>query len=264
MSAPKPKRPSPSTPASAAKEAALLAPIAHPEPLEVGRTVSLDPKALAALDRREVNVSEAFTIADASGAFFRASLKSAQGQALIYEALLGSPESPAQITLFCAVLARQRMITVTQKAAELGCVSLVPVLTEHSVQRGPALQKEKPWAWRGQALKGSRQCRRGSVMQVTEPLELQKALASSEWRLASARYVLDDRGPAPAELTAEAAQPGRYALLVGPEGGFSDEERAQIAAAGASTLRLGSRVLRAETAVFAGLAVLQHRLGDLR
>ena len=53
-------------------------------------------------------------------------------------------------------------------------------------------------------------------------------------------------------------------LVVGPEGGWSDAERAKLGAAGAAPIALGARVLRAETAVFAGLAVVQHRLGDLR
>ena len=51
---------------------------------------------------------------------------------------------------------------------------------------------------------------------------------------------------------------------MGPEGGLSDDERVALLAAGGTPLRLGGRVLRAETAVFSGLTVLQHRLGDMR
>lgn len=240
--------------------AKLLAPIRHAGALALGQTITLDQTAVAALALREVNVSEAFTLADESGRFYRASRKS-ETHALVYEAFASSPESPARITLFCAILGRQRMIQVTQKAAELGCVSLVPVLTEHSVQRGPALEKEKPWAWRGQSVKGSRQCRRGSVMHVAEPTALRDALTLPAWKNARARFFLDDRGGGQAAL--EGAGPADYALLVGPEGGFSDGERAILVAHHALALRLGGRVLRAETAVFAGLAVLQHRLGDM-
>lgn len=236
----------------------LLAPIRHASALELGQTVELDEAALAGLAFREVNVSEAFTLVDARGATFRASLKSPR-EALIYEAFTASPESPARITLFCAILGRQRMIQVAQKAAELGCVALVPVLTAHSVQRGPALEKEKPWAWRGQSVKGSRQCRRASVMDVTEPTPLAKALTLPAWRDARARFFLDDRS----EGALEADGPADYALCVGPEGGFSDSERALLRQRAGLPLRLGTRVLRAETAVFAGLSVLQHRLGDM-
>ena len=240
----------------------LLAPVRFAGALTLGQTVTLDDVAVAGLAFREVNVSEAFTLVDAEGRFFRASLK-APAQALVYESFDVAPESPALITLFCAILGRQRMILVTQKAAELGCDAMVPVVTQYSVQPGPALEKEKPWAWRGQSLKGSRQCRRGSVMQVHEPIDLQKALALPAWTGAHARFFLDDRGAA---VPTDELRPraGAYALMVGPEGGFSDAERALLLAAKGKSLRLGGRVLRAETAVFAGLSVLQHRLGDLR
>ncbi len=242
----------------------LLDPIRHAGSLSLGQSITLDDAAIAGLAFREVNVSEAFTVVDEEGQFFRASLK-APDQALVYESFAVAPESPARITLFCAVLGRQRMILVTQKAAELGCDAMVPVISQHSVQRGPALEKEKPWAWRGQSLKGSRQCRRGSVMQVTEPADLQAALAMPAWTEANARFFLDDRSDAEAvKLDELRASSGRYALMVGPEGGLSDPERALLLAAKGKPLRFGGRVLRAETAVFAGLAVLQHRLGDMR
>lgn len=239
-----------------------LGPIRHPGPLALGQTLELSAPMLAALAFREINVSEAFTLADSRDVFFRASRKT-ETHALVYEQLPTSPESNARITLFCAILGRQRMIQVTQKAAELGCVALVPVLTRHSVQRGAALEKEKPWAWKGQSLKGARQCRRASVMHVAEPTSLRDALASREWCEARGRWFMDDRSEA-ASWNGEDGRSADYALLVGPEGGLSDEERTMLLAAGGAPLRLGGRVLRAETAVFSGLTVLQHRLGDMR
>jgi len=244
------------------KRSSHLGPIRHPGALALGQTIELSAPMLAALTFREINVSEAFTLVDAGGGYFRASRKT-ETQALVYENLATSPESNAHITLFCAVLGRQRMIQVTQKAAELGCVTLVPVITQHSVQRGPALEKEKPWAWRGQSLKGARQCRRASIMHVAEPTSLRDALASPEWQAARVRYFMDDRAEV-ARWGDEGGQPADYALLVGPEGGLSDDERTSLLAAGGTPLRLGGRVLRAETAVFSGLTVLQHRLGDMR
>lgn len=242
---------------------ALFDPIRQARPIALGETITLDENALAGLALREINVSEAFTIVDGAGRYFRASLKR-PAEALVYEAFTSPPESPARITLFCAILSRQRMILVTQKAAELGAYALVPVLTERSVQRGPALEKEKPWAWRGQSLKGSRQCRRGSVMHVAEPTPLADALKLPSWSGARTRFFLDDK-PSDAEARLdEPGSAGSYALLVGPEGGLTDAERETLVTAGGASLRLGSRVLRAETAVFAGLSVLQHRLGDLR
>jgi 16S rRNA (uracil1498-N3)-methyltransferase len=245
----------------------LLAPLQFKGVLAVGETIALDVDQMNKLAFREVHVKEAFTIVSHDGTFFRASLKSAsptEGSAVVYEQMGASTESPARITLVCAVLGRQRMITVVQKATELGCVRVVPVFTEHSVQ--PAdLEKEKPWAWPGQAIKASRQCRRASVPEVLSVLPLETALAATYWKDARGRFSMDDREARRREDPfAKGEAPGDYALAVGPEGGWSDAERARLEKAGARPLALGSRVLRAETAVFAGLAILQHRLGDLR
>jgi 16S rRNA (uracil1498-N3)-methyltransferase len=244
------------------------APLRHATPLAQGETFSLDETAAKGLLFREINVKEAFTIVDAEGTLFRASLKQltdAGGEAVAYERMRGTTESPARITLVCAVLARQRMIQVVQKATELGCTRIVPMISDKSVQP-KELDHEKPWAWPGQALKGARQSRRASIPEVTKPMRFAKALAAAFWTEADARFVLDDRAPAAGDPLAIGRALGAeldVVLAIGPEGGWSDAEREALAAAGAKTLVLGSRVLRAETAVFAGLAVLQHRLGDL-
>lgn len=244
------------------------APLRHRAPLREGETFTFDEVCARGLRFREINVKEAFTLEDAEGTFFRASLKrldEGDGEAVAYERLRGSTESPARITLVCAVLARQRMIQVVQKATELGCVRVVPVFSEKSV--GPKdLDHEKPWAWPGQALKGARQSRRASVPEVTKTMPLAKALAAPFWTGAR-RFVLDDRAPEGSDPFPAPSSPATevdVALAIGPEGGWSDAERALLAEKGAVALALGARVLRAETAVFAGLAVLQHRLGDLR
>lgn len=245
-----------------------FAPIAVHETLALEREFSLDAVAARGLSFREVNVKEAFTVKDGEGAFFRASLKELgpeSARALAYERMSQSPESPARITLVCAILGRQRMIQVTQKATELGCVRVAPAFTERSVK--PAdLDHEKPWAWPGQAKKAAKQSRRSSVPEVLKAAPLARLVDEAFFREAQTRYVLDDRplGEAPLATFEPTPAPGDYVLLVGPEGGFSDAERALLASRNVVTLALGSRVLRAETAVFAGLAVLQHRLGDLR
>lgn len=249
-----------------APPAELLSPIACARAAAVGDTVtfgSLDARKLVA---REIQVKEAFTFVDADGAFFRASLRALapdRAEALVYERMTGSTESPARITLVCAVLSRQRMIPVVQKATELGCVRIVPALSDCSVDRGD-LDREKPWAWPGQALRAARQCRRASLPEVLGPTPLADALAAPYFARARARFFLDDRAFGGGDPLRDAPASADYVLAAGPEGGWSDAERERLAHAGARSLALGARVLRAETAVYAGLAILQHRLGDLR
>lgn len=240
-------------------------PIRHGVPLAEGNEITLDAAAMRGIAFREINPKEAFTIVDGEGNYFRASLTSADGRAIVYERMKGSPESPARITLLCAVLGRQRMILVTQKATELGVVRVVPVLSDHSVKPGD-LEHEKPWAWPGQALKGARQCRRASVPEVLAPQRLELALPAPFWKSAAMRFVLDDRvegGGDPFPSPQERPTLAEYVLAVGPEGGWSARELDLFRASGAVPLVLGARVLRAETAAIAGLAILQHRLGDL-
>ena len=246
------------------------APLRHSATLTVGETVTLDATVTKGLLFRKVNVKEAFTLLDAEGRAFRASLSACErdrATALVYEHLRDVPESPAHITLVCAVLQRQRMLWVAQKAAEIGVARLLPVFTLKSVQ-ADGLAHEKAHAWPGQALKGARQCRRASVPEVRATVPLESVFASELWQSADARIFLDDRADESdaRPLVRDETKPAperEIVLVVGPEGGFADVERRKLIAAGATPLRLGGRVLRAETAVMVGLAVVQHRVGDL-
>lgn len=225
--------------------------------------VTFDARNVARIRYRGINVKEAFTVRDADGRFFRAALRTCEGDvatALAYEAMENDPESPLAITLFNAVPQRQRMLWVTQKAAELGVFAIQPVFTVRSVQ-ADGLAHEKAHAWPAQAIKGARQCRRSIVPEVMRSLPLAEALATPAWTEASLRVVIDDR--AEAATTASTGVPTSVALVVGPEGGFNAQEREILRSAGAAMWRLGGRVMRAETASIAGIAVLQHRFGDL-
>lgn len=237
----------------------------HDAAVSLQERVTLDAAATAGLHFRKVNVKEAFTLVDAAGRYYRASLEAlsaTSATALPYEAMPAAPESPAHVTLVCAVLQRQRMLWVAQKAAELGAARVQPVFTLKSVQ-ADGLAHEKAHAWQGQALKGARQCRRASVPEVTKTVALDTVLASDAWRAATLRVFLDDRSEERAATTLAPHADPDVMLVIGPEGGFAHVERARLVAAGAKPLRLGGRVLRAETAVVVGLVVVQHHLGDL-
>src|SRR5436190_24170653 len=107
------------------------APLVHSQALAPGQRIALDASHARGLRFRQINPKEAFTLVDKEGGFFRASLTALTddgGEALVYEALPASTESPADITLLCAVLARQRMLGVVQKATELGVVRVIPFI----------------------------------------------------------------------------------------------------------------------------------------
>jgi 16S rRNA (uracil1498-N3)-methyltransferase len=219
-------------------------------------------RAAEQLKFRQINVKEAFTLVGPDGRYYRAALKdwSPEGAAgLVYEQMPASPESPLKLDLACAFLARQRMLFVCQKATELGVEHILPLFTEHSLG-ADALEHEKAHAWSGQALRAARQCRRSTVPEVRARAGLRDAVDSDVWAAADAHFYLDDYTERSAPLE---RGPGRVCLVVGPEGGWSDAERRLLQEAGARPLALGGRILRAETAVVAGLTVLQYALGDM-
>jgi 16S rRNA (uracil1498-N3)-methyltransferase len=209
---------------------------------------------------RGINAKEAFTIRDASGDYFRASLKELhreRGVALPYERMKRDPEPTLDITLACAVLARQRMLFVMQKATELGVTQIVPLITDHSVPP-EGLEHEKAASWPAQLLRAARQCRRGSIPHLHPPSSLDAFLTSPTFTSADLCVVLDDRS----DPTLAPKGPMRHIVLfVGPEGGFSDAERLKLEGKARQWV-LGGRVLRAETAVLVGLTAVQMTWGD--
>jgi len=235
-------------------------PLAIASRLKLQETFRLDRGLIKRLRWREINAKEAFTIRDASGEYFRASLLELDqrgGMALPYERMERPPESAIDITLACAVLARQRMHFVMQKATELGVRRIVPMITEHSV-KAEGLAQEQAHAWAGHIARAARQCRRSSLPALVGVMSLDDFLASKILAAAERCLYLDDRSDV---RPMDAERVKKIVLIVGPEGGFSDAERAKLEPKARSWV-LGGRILRAETAVVAGLTAVQVRWGD--
>ncbi len=144
---------------------------------------------------------------------------------------------------------------LAQKATELGVSLLQPVFTRRTIVRRVNLER-----LRANAIEAAEQSGRLSVPELREPLELARLLGN--WP-ADRKLLFFDEAGAPRVLEALADAPrGSWAVLIGPEGGFDAEERALIRAL-PSTLpaSLGGRILRADTAALAGLAIWQAQCG---
>ncbi|MFK8001599.1 MAG: 16S rRNA (uracil(1498)-N(3))-methyltransferase [Polyangiales bacterium] len=242
------------------------APIRHASVLKTETTITLDAAAVRGLRARDISAKEAFTLVDSEGRFFRAALtsvKKGSGKARVYEQMSESTESPAHITLLCAVLNRQRMMVVMQKATELGVSCIIPVLSERSVPR-EGLDHQKASSWPKQVLRAARQCRRASLPEVREAVDLASVVEEACFTEADQRLYLDNESNAVRTLAGVERPRGttKIAFAVGPEGGWSDDERALLVERGALALNLGARVVRAETAVMVGLTLLQQAYGD--
>ena len=172
-----------------------------------------------------------------------------------------------QLVLLCGLLKGEKQDFVVQKATELGAAAIVPVACQRSVpQLGEERAEKRQQRWARIALAAAQQCRRPDVPRVHGPTSLAAALQGCAPDPAALCLLLYEGPAAPlhallpttSELAPRALATVR--LLIGPEGGFSDAEVAAATAAGFLPASLGPRVLRAETAVVAALAVLQYAL----
>ncbi len=161
------------------------------------------------------------------------------------------------LDLIIALVKRGRLETIVEKAAELGARRVRPVLTERTnadrarVERLTAI-----------AIEASEQTGRLDAPQVLESVKLDKLL--KEWDPGRRLLFCDEAGDAKPVLYALKGQPGGpWAVLIGPEGGFSRAERAKLRALPyAMPASLGPRILRADTAAISGLTLWQTALGD--
>ena len=251
-------------------------------PLAPGLRVPLPVAAAAHLQRvLRLGVGDACVLFNGDGRDYAARISSVGKRELlvdIEDARLVDNESPLRITLLQAVARGEKMDWILQKATELGVVAVLPVDSERSEVKLAGTRAERRLGhWRNVLASACEQCGRARLPGIEPPLPLASALA--QLPAGGLRLLLDPQGGlavpglqpsagvgagngGPADRQPSAA-PG-IVLAVGPEGGWSPRDRAQLHASGFEGLRLGPRILRTETAGLAAIAALQARFGDLR
>ena len=168
-------------------------------------------------------------------------------------------ESPLRLTLAQALLKGNAFDRVLTDATELGVQAIVPMVTARTVvQPRPREEEAKVRRWEKILEAAAAQSGRVKVPRVDYPTPFAELL-KRDW--AGLKLLLWEGAPSDASLPATKTR--EVVLLVGPEGGFAESEVEAAKEAGFQLLSLGPRVLRADTAGPAALAVLQYRFGDL-
>lgn len=167
-------------------------------------------------------------------------------------------EGGPDIDYLFAPLKRARLDYMIEKATELGVARLRPVITRRTIAERVNLER-----MRANAIEAAEQCGILRIPEVMEPVKLERVLA--DWDPARRLVLCDEEAavanPVEALRTAGAAQP--IAVLIGPEGGFDEAERAMLLAKPYTlSISLGPRVMRADTAAIAALAVVNAVAGD--
>lgn len=230
-------------------------------PLGEGQTVPLEPAQcrylFTVMRRRPGDPVDVFNGRDGE---WRAEIVEAgrKGGTLSLRWPVAGPRLPPDLWLLFAPLKKTRTDFVVEKAAELGVRRIVPVLTEHT--NAERVRRDRLQA---HAVEAIEQCGGTYVPEVAEAVDLAALL--DEWPDGRRLLFCDETLVAErrAALSGPTGEP--WAVLIGPEGGFSDAERLRIRAhRGAVAIGLGPRTLRADTAAIAAVTLWQTALGDWR
>jgi 16S rRNA (uracil1498-N3)-methyltransferase len=180
--------------------------------------------------------------------------------ALRVGATIRAQTTPADLHYLFAPLKAARLDYMVQKAVEMGVARLQPVLTRHS-----QVARVNTGRMRANAIEAAEQCGILSVPEVCEPAALQRLLAARD----AARWMVfcDEDAEVANPIAALEVVPPRapLAVLIGPEGGFAEDERAALLRLPKVVrICLGPRILRADTAAVAALTIVQAVVGDWR
>jgi 16S rRNA (uracil1498-N3)-methyltransferase len=164
---------------------------------------------------------------------------------------------PADLTYIFAPLKQARLDYMVQKAVEMGVSRLAPVLTQHTQVHKLNLDR-----LRANVIEAAEQCGVLHVPEVNEPVKLPVLLET--WDASRQILFCDEAAESINPLhTLQSMQEGPKAVLIGPEGGFSEQERDMLLGLDYVTpIGLGPRILRADTAAVAALTIVQSIMGD--
>jgi 16S rRNA (uracil1498-N3)-methyltransferase len=187
----------------------------------------------------------------------------------IREKFFSSLESPLCIILAQALLKGEKMDLVIQKTTELGVTEILPVITSRSQLR----DTRKSGRWRKITEEASRQSGRNVIPVVHEPVGFSNIFSDQALPFSAGLIFYEGKGmklSKATELLKRASNPAvpclkeaRLLIVIGPEGGFTEEEIELAREKGLLVISLGQRILRAETAAISAVTLVQFLFGDM-
>lgn len=172
-------------------------------------------------------------------------------------------ELPTKITLFQGIPKKDKMEFIIQKAVELGVYEIVPVQMKRCVVKlgDEKKMKKKLERWQAIAEAAAKQCDRGIIPVVHEPVTMEQAIdMAGDLDYNMIPYELQDGIDSSREVVAHACTTESLGIFIGPEGGFESKEVEQAVAKGMEPITLGKRILRTETAGMALLSILMFQM----
>lgn len=235
-----------------------------PQPLAAGATIALPATLAHHAWVLRLQVGATLTLFNGEGGQYAAELISLDkkgASALLHQFDARECELPWHVTLAQALPEAAKMDWIIEKAVELGVAAVQPLAAQRSVVKLSAERAEKRHAhWQAVIVAAAEQCGRNRIARLAPLAPLAGWLGEPA---AAPRLLLSPRATQSLADWAGAGGPRALTLMVGPEGGFSDEEENAALRAGAVAVSLGTRVLRTETAALAALAALNALWGAM-
>jgi 16S rRNA (uracil1498-N3)-methyltransferase len=219
------------------------------------------------LDVLRLKVGDEAYVFNGEGQEFRCTVSQSKRDLAILEVcqevLPSKPESPLNLTLAVALLKGEKFDLVVQKATELGVTEIVPVKTRYADirLRDPLDAKKRVDRWQRIAMEAAKQSGRAKVPNVSIPVTFDSLLAEGS---EAERLMFSERDGSPLQEALATETTQAVVILVGSEGGWSDEEIKSAKDSGWKIVTLGGRILRAETGAITAAVLLQYLFGDLR
>jgi 16S rRNA (uracil1498-N3)-methyltransferase len=205
---------------------------------------------------------EAFVF-DGCGREYRCRVAAIESRARleIIEEILEEVESRARITLAQSLAKGEKFDFIVQKATELGVSRIIPLETQYTdVKLREESAAKRVERWRRISMESLKQCGRRKLVEIASPIAIEDFLKSS----GVVMIVFNERGgQAINEALKGVSDDSEVAALIGPEGGWSEEELKGMEESGCRFVTLGPRVLRTETAAIVALTLIQNKIGDL-
>ena len=206
---------------------------------------------------------ETIRIIDGQGNVYTAELLDTDTNRLLSEARILThefyPKVPHSLTLFQGLPKNDKMELILQKTTELGITQIVPMYSEHALQKPSQNRFER---WQRVVVSATKQCQRAWFPELCSPQTFEASLAQlqafSLCLLFNPNPEQESRTPHIKSVLREALQATAVALLIGPEGGFSDHEVAAAIESGCVPVTLGANILRTETAAIVAVAIAAY------
>ncbi len=174
-------------------------------------------------------------------------------------------EPAVQLTLYQSMLKRDNFEWILQKGTELGVAKFVPMISQRTIVRQKEIKKNKRLRWERIIKEAAEQSERGIIPILSEPISFQELLSTNR-HVELALIPWEKETGRPLRPTIALHKKGtlsRVGMIIGPEGGFAEEEISAAESAGIIPVTLGPRILRAETAAIVAAGLIMDELGEM-